>query len=71
MCENKLKLNDDKTVFLLVGRPAQVKNVTLELFQMGNTVIPKSDQAVNLRCLWDSEFEGSRKLCLSNCILPP
>ncbi len=56
MCENKLKLNDDKTVFLLVGRPAQVKKVTLDSFQMGNTVIPKSEQALNLGCLWDSEL---------------
>ncbi len=56
MCENKLKLNDDKTMFLLVGRPAQISKVTLDSFQMGNVTIPKSDIAPNLGCLWDSEL---------------
>ncbi len=43
MCENKLKLNDNK---ILLGRPAKVKKVTLDSFQMLNTVVPKSAQAL-------------------------
>ncbi len=49
-------LNDDKTVFLLIGRPAQISKVTLDSFEMGNVTIPKSDDALNLGTLWDSEL---------------
>ncbi len=56
MAVNKLKLNDDKTVFLLVGRNAQVKKVSIDSFQIGDTIIPKSELATNLGVLWDSEL---------------
>ena len=56
MATNSLKLNDDKTVFLLVGRKAQISKVSLDSFLVGESVIPKSDTAVNLGTLWDSEL---------------
>ncbi len=54
MLANKLKLNDDKTMFLLIGRPSKVKKVALSSFTVGNADIPKSDSAVNLGTVWDS-----------------
>ncbi len=56
MAINKLKLNDDKTIFLLVGRNAQINKVSLDSFLVGDSVIPKSDSAVNLGTTWDSEL---------------
>ena len=30
MAQNKLKLNDSETVFMIIGRPAQTKKVSLK-----------------------------------------
>ncbi len=56
MATNTLKLNDDKTVFLLIGRKAQVNKVSIDSFLVGESLIPKSDMAPNLGTLWDSEL---------------
>ncbi len=63
MAQNTLKLNDDKTVFLLVGRPAQTSKVSLNSFKVGDVDILTSDYAVNLGTLWDSEMSLKRHVC--------
>ncbi len=56
MLVNKLKLNDEKTMFLLLGRPSKKEKVELNSFTVGNAEIPMSDTAVNLGTLWDSDM---------------
>ncbi len=56
MLANKLKLNDDKTMFLLLGRPSKTDKVSSNSFVVGNSEIPKSDCAVNLGTLWDCDM---------------
>ncbi len=62
MAVNTLKLNDDKTVFLLVGRNAQVKKVSIDSFRIGESIIPKSDTATNLGVHWDSELSLKKQV---------
>ncbi len=51
MLVNKLKLNDEKNTFLLLGRPSKKAKVNLNSFTVGNAEIPMSDMAVNLGTL--------------------
>ncbi len=56
MLANKLKLNDDKTMFLLLGRPSKTEKVSSNSFVVGNSEILKPDPAVNLDTLWDCDM---------------
>ena len=60
MLSNKLKLNDDKTMFLLLGRPSKLEKVNLSTFRVGDADIPRSDYATNLGSMWDSEMSMER-----------
>ncbi len=62
MAVNMLKLNDDKTVFLLVGRNAQIKKVSIDSFQVGDTIILKSETATNLGVTWDTELSLKKQV---------
>ena len=62
MLANKLKLNDDKTVFLLLGRPSKTRRVSLSSFPMGDTDIPKSEFGTNLGTIWDHEMSMARQV---------
>ncbi len=60
MLANKLKLNDDKTMFLLIGRPCKLEKVSLSTFKVGDAEIPKSNYATNLGSIWDTEMSMER-----------
>ena len=60
MLANKLKLNDEKTMFLLLGRPSKLEKVDITSFTVGGAEIPKSDFATNLGTIWDSEMSMER-----------
>ena len=62
MLANKLKLNDEKTMFLLLGRPSKLEKVDLSTFRVGEADIPKSDYATNLGTIWDSEMSMERQV---------
>ncbi len=62
MLANKLKLNDDKTMFLLIGRPCKVRKVSLSSFSVGNAVIPISEHALNLGTMWDCEMNMEKQV---------
>ena len=54
MYQNKLKLNDSKTEFLIIGTPRQVSKLNINNITVGNTVVTPSDTARNLGVLFDS-----------------
>ena len=48
MNNNKLKLNEDKTEFLVIGSKYHLKKVNVEHIILGEDCIPKTEQARNL-----------------------
>ena len=38
-----------------------ISKVSLDSFLVGESVIPKSDTAIDLGTLWDSELKGTRR----------
>lgn len=53
MCDNKLKLNDDKTEVLLITTPRLVKKTPFTSIHIGDLEIPSSMTARNLGCVFD------------------
>ncbi len=62
MHTNKLVLNDEKTVFLLIGRKSCTDKVTLSSIKVGDTEIFPSDSAINLGSLWDNEMKMDKHI---------
>ncbi len=56
MHANKLVLNDDKTVFLLMGRKTALDKVNVDSIKVGNANITPSDHATNLGSVWDPQL---------------
>ncbi len=56
MFQNKLKLNDDKTVFMLVGNKPQVEKVVFDSVVTGNSYISSSLNCTNLGAGFDSDM---------------
>ena len=54
MCQNKLKLNDSKTEFLIIGTPRQVSKLKINDITVGNSVVRPSDTVRNLGVSFDS-----------------
>ncbi len=68
MYTNKLVLNDEKTVFLLIGRKSCTDKVSLTSIKVGETAISPSDPVLNLGSLWDNEMSMDKhisKICSS------
>ena len=59
MFNNKLKLNEDKTEFLIIGRKEQTKIITTESLSIGNETVYKVPSAKNLGVIIDSQLEMS------------
>ncbi len=71
MYTNKLVLNDDKTVFLIIGRKSATEKVSLSFINVGETEILPSDSATNLGSVWDNELTMEKhisKICSSTFI---
>ena len=57
LSENHLKLNDDKTEFVLIGQKHLLKNIDGDLsITIGNSTIPASENAKNIGAYIDSEL---------------
>lgn len=61
MVENKLKLNDDKSEFMLIGTKVQLRKVNIDGLVIGNSKIePTSDTVRNLGAWFDCYFTMDR-----------
>ena len=57
MIKDKLKINDDKTQFILIGTRAQLQKVTIDSLVVGDSVVQCSCEATkNLGAWFDSHF---------------
>ena len=57
MLQDKLKINDAKTEFLLIGTSPQLEKVDIDSLKIGDSVITPSKDAVrNLRSWFDETF---------------
>ncbi len=56
MLQNKLKLNDDKTVFMLIGNKPQVQKVVFDSVVIGESYIESSLNCTNLGAGFDSDM---------------
>ena len=66
MKDNFLKLNDDKTEFLLLGSPNQLSKIDIPFIKIGDSQIMPSNQARNLGIIFDSSM--SLKPHISNIV---
>ena len=68
MCTNLLKLNDDKTEFILTGSCLQLAKVDNISLVIGQDTIQPTESRHNLRCYMDKALKGGAhisKLCSS------
>ncbi len=56
MKSNKLKVNDDKTIFMLLGTKYWLSKLDLKEFKMGNTCIEPVNKTKNLGIIFDKEM---------------
>ncbi len=57
MLENKMKQNDNKTEFMIIGLPGQLKKVTFDGIQIGNSkIIATDNKSRNLGVIFDKEI---------------
>ncbi len=57
MTKNKLKLNDDKTEFMLIGTSYWLSKVTFDSIMIGDTNIKATNDARNLGIIFDKEMK--------------
>ena len=62
MRRNKLKLNEEKTQFMVFGSKRSTSNCQINSIQLGSEHIPKSEHAVNLGVTMDSELSMSEHI---------
>ena len=56
MSENRLKLNDDKTEFILIGSKYWLSKLQFDSITIGNANIKAVDKARNLGIIFDKEM---------------
>ncbi len=56
MILNKLKINDDKTIFMTIGTNYWTDNLNIKSINIGNTEIESSNSAKNLGIIFDKEL---------------
>ena len=56
MLADKLKLNDDKTEFIIIGTRQQLKKVTFNTLRVGNTLVTSLSNAKNLGSWFDAQM---------------
>ena len=62
MRRNKLKLNEEKTQFMVLGPKRLTQSCTISSIQLGKESVEKSDFAVNLGVTMDSELNMSEHI---------
>ena len=65
MMQNKLKLNDNKTIFMVLGNKTQVKKVVLNSVVIGESYIESTKSCVNLGAGFDSEMSMRNHVSLA------
>ncbi len=55
---NKIKQNDDKTEFLMIGTPGQLKKVNFKDIHICEADVSSSEQACNLGIIFDKEMNS-------------
>ena len=60
MKRNHLKLNDSKTEFLILGAPAQLRQLTKEDMMVGDTQVTASSSARNIGAIFDNTLSMKR-----------
>ncbi len=56
LIKNKLKINDDKTVFMLLGTKYWISKLKFNNISIGQTVIESTDNTKNLGIIFDTEM---------------
>ena len=70
MITNKLKINDDKTEFLVITKPHQVSQVKDLKMEIGSHLVAVSKDAKNLGVYFDSTLSMKRQInCVSSSML--
>ncbi len=59
---NKMKLNDDKTEFLIIGTPGQHKKVNFKDIHICEAGLSSSEQARNLGIIFDKEMNSKAQI---------
>ncbi len=59
---NKIKQNDDKTEFLIIGTPAQLKKVNFKDIHICEVDVSSSEQASNLGIIVDKEMNSEAQI---------
>ena len=66
LLQNKLMVNDDKTIFMLIGSSYWLKKLEVSSFQMGEVNINAADDTRNLGVIFDKEMNFEKKTYLNN-----
>ena len=56
MVSDKLKLNDDKTEFIIIGKSQQLAKASINTLRVGSAAITPVSSARNLGSLFDSKL---------------
>ncbi len=59
---NKMKQNDDKTEFLIIGTPGQLKKVNFKDIHICEADVSLSEQAHNLGIIFDKEMNSKAQI---------
>ncbi len=59
---NKMKQNNDKTEFLIIGTPGQLKKVNFKDIHICEADISSSEQACNLSITFDKEMNSKAQI---------
>ncbi len=59
---NKMKQNDNKTEFLIIGTPGQLKKVDFKDIHICETDLSSSEQSRNLGIIFDKEMNSKAKI---------
>jgi len=62
MSKNKLKLNDDKTEFLICGSACSLKKVKTEHIKIGDQLVKKSKNVRNIGVIFDEEMKMAKHI---------
>ena len=57
MLQNRLRLNDDKTEFIIIGTRQQLAKVNIDSMQVGESSIAPTSRVKNLGCWFDGQLK--------------
>ena len=57
MLQDRLKLNDDKTEFIIIGTKQQLAKVNIDSLQVGESTVTPASKVKNLGCWFDGQLK--------------